>query len=85
MDEMKYNLELAGIAQNIALGELEEARAKVRTKELAYEMCRFQIAVLEQQAREMQERKGEKTCPTENAEMSEALKTPPKTQRIVRG
>lgn len=56
MNQLEYQRELAALDSKIALGELEEAKAAERVKELKYQKAQFNLdflaAVCKQQAQQ---------------------------------
>ena len=57
MDQLQYQLELAGFEEKISLAELEESKAAERVMELKYERARFQMQWMEMIAKAQQQAK----------------------------
>ena len=55
MDQLKFQMEMAAFEEKITLGELEEAKAAERVKELRYQKARFNMEWLKLVAKAQQE------------------------------
>ena len=66
IENIKVQLELAAFNEKIFLAKLEQAKAAERTAELEYEATRFQMQLLELQAKHLEARQGTAVVPTTN-------------------